>query len=271
MSFTFNLPDGTQETVKLTASSKTPLPANCVRDRSRRAAGGAAGGGSPSITATNLKTALTDAVQKLSGSALAAASAIKAGDDFFNNTPPLRVAGTAPFGAATTQVAGTKANTVFWYNGEPDSTTDPARGTAVGRIDDAITVQYGIRADEQALRKQLQTVAVFAAVTTSATDPNGANKMAALNQRVAAESRDRAGAADRSRTSRPISPARRPRSRRPATARPRPRRWRRPCWTRSRASTTTRSRPRSWRCRPACRRPIRLTSQLYQMSLVKFL
>jgi hypothetical protein len=46
-------------------------------------------------------------------------------------------------------------------------------------------VQYGARADEQALRTQLQNVAVFAAVTTSATDPNASAQVAALNQRIA--------------------------------------------------------------------------------------
>jgi flagellar hook-associated protein 3 FlgL len=46
-------------------------------------------------------------------------------------------------------------------------------------------VQYGARADEQALRTELQNVAVFAAVTTSATDPNANAQIAALNQRVA--------------------------------------------------------------------------------------
>jgi flagellar hook-associated protein 3 FlgL len=176
--FTFDMPDGTQETITLTASSKTPLPDNAF----------AIDQGSPpssSVTAANLQTALTAAVKKLSGGALAAASAVQAGDDLFNKTPPLRVGGTAPFGNATTQVDGTKANTVFWYNGEPDSPSDPARGTAVARIDDAITVQYGARADEQALRKQLQTVAVFAAVTTSVSDPYGSAKIASLNQRIA--------------------------------------------------------------------------------------
>jgi flagellin-like hook-associated protein FlgL len=184
--FTFDLPDGTQETIALTASSKTPLPANSFAIDPGDPTAVPPVAPSPAVTATNLQTALTEAVKKLSNGALAAASAIKAGDDFFNNTPPLRVAGTAPFGAATAQVAGTKANTIFWYNGEPDSVSDPARGTAVAKIDDAITVQYGARADEQALRKQLQTVAVFAAVTTSATDPYGNDKIAALNQRVAA-------------------------------------------------------------------------------------
>jgi hypothetical protein len=80
-------------------------------------------------------------------------------------------------------VAGTPANTVSWYNGETG--TDSARGTAVAQVDQSITVQYGARADEQALRSQLQTVAVFAAVTTSATDPNANAQVAALNQRIA--------------------------------------------------------------------------------------
>jgi hypothetical protein len=86
---------------------------------------------------------------------------------------------------ATAQVAGTKANTVFWYQGEPDSSSDPARGTAIARIDQGITVQYGARADEQALKTQLQNVAVFAAVTTKSTDINASGKIASLNQRIA--------------------------------------------------------------------------------------
>ena len=136
-----------------------------------------------------------------------------AGDNFFDQ-PPMRV-GTTPLGAATTLVAGTPANTVSWYNGETG--TDSARGTAVAQVDQSITVQYGARANEQALRSQLQTVAVFAAVTTSATDPNANAQIAALNQRIAQNLAD--GARDRSRyrTSRPTSPARRHRSRRPPT------------------------------------------------------
>ena len=48
-----------------------------------------------------------------------------------------------------------------------------------------MTVQFGIRANEQAIRSQLQTLAVFAAVTTSPTNPNGALQVQALSQRVA--------------------------------------------------------------------------------------
>ncbi|MEA2958948.1 MAG: flagellar hook-associated protein 3 FlgL [Alphaproteobacteria bacterium] len=168
--FTFNLPDGTTEDITLTASTATPLPANSF-----------AIGADSTATAANLNAALNTSIGALANGPLVAASAVTAGDNFFDQ-PPMRV-GTTPFGAATTLVAGTTANTVSWYNGETG--TDSARGTAVAQVDQSITVQYGARADEQALRSQLQTVAVFAAVTTSATDPNANAQIAALNQRIA--------------------------------------------------------------------------------------
>jgi hypothetical protein len=96
---------------------------------------------------------------------------------------PLRVNG-PPFDTATTLVAGTPANTVSWYTGETG--TDPARGTAVARIDQSITVQYGARANEQGLRWQLQVIAAYAAVTTSTTDPNARDQVQALNDRTSA-------------------------------------------------------------------------------------
>ena len=170
--YTFNMPDGTTETIELTASSTTPPPV-----------GSFAIGATSAATAANLQAALTAAVGKLNNGALVAASALAASDNFFNSSPPLRV-GTTPLGAATTLVPGTSANTISWYTGE--SGPDPARGTAVARIDQSITVQYGARADEQALRWQLQNIAVYAAVTTLPTDPNANAQVTALNQRIAA-------------------------------------------------------------------------------------
>ena len=79
---------------------------------------------------------------------------------------------------------GTPANTVTWYTGETG--TDPARGTSVARIDQSITVQYGARANEQALRHQVQIIATYAAVTTSSTDPNARDQVQALNERASA-------------------------------------------------------------------------------------
>jgi flagellin-like hook-associated protein FlgL len=96
--------------------------------------------------------------------------------------PPLRVSG-SPLSSATSLISGTPANTISWYTGEAG--TGSARGSATARVDQSVTVQYGIRANETAIRSQLQTLAVFAAVTTSTTNPNGALQVQALSQRVA--------------------------------------------------------------------------------------
>jgi flagellar hook-associated protein 3 FlgL len=99
------------------------------------------------------------------------------------NPAPLRVNG-PPFATATNLIGGTSANTVSWYTGEVG--TDPPRGTAIARIDQSITVQYGARANEQALRYQLQNIAVYSAVTTNANNPNSKAQVNALQQRIAA-------------------------------------------------------------------------------------
>jgi flagellar hook-associated protein 3 FlgL len=96
--------------------------------------------------------------------------------------PPLRVSG-SPLSSATSQVSGTPANTISWYTGEAGQGS--ARATATARVDQSVTVQYGARANETAIRSQLQTLAVFAAVTTSTTNPNAALQVQALSQRVA--------------------------------------------------------------------------------------
>ncbi len=95
--------------------------------------------------------------------------------------PPLRVGG-SPLGAATSLVSGTPANTISWYTGEAGPGS--ARATATARVDQSVTVQYGARASEQAIRSQLQTLAVFAAVTTSASNPNAAAQVQALSLRA---------------------------------------------------------------------------------------
>jgi flagellar hook-associated protein 3 FlgL len=293
VSFEFKLPDGTKESIQLTASSATPTPA-----------GSFAIGLTSTATAANLNAALSTAVGKLANTSLVAASAITASDNFFNwsasstggvvnnkaaapitgatllsglpatdslstnfaagdtitvnGTPitfvasgatgnqinvtdsvqtlltkidsisgttnastisagaitlhggsganltvassnpaafaalgfaatvnatpaPLRVAG-SPLNAATGLVAGTPANTIYWYTGE--SGTGSARATATSRVDQSVTVQYGARANEVAIRSQLQTVAVLAAVTATPTNPNAAGQISALSQRV---------------------------------------------------------------------------------------
>ena len=172
----FNLPDGTSENLTLTATTNSPPGSNEFTI-----------GTTPGQTASSFQTALTTAVGKLAGTSLTAASAIAASSDFFNadaNNPPQRVGGSSPFYAATGMVAGTAANTVIWYTGETG--TDPARSTATAKIDQSLSVSYGARANEDALRTLVQNVATLAAVTISPTDPNGVGLSSELDQRLTA-------------------------------------------------------------------------------------
>lgn len=297
IAFNFNLPDGTSETISLTATTKSPPPAGSFLI-----------GVDTVATTANLQATLTTSIKTLGDTALVAASAIAASDNFFNSsatitgsvannqatvpapntgatllsgaagtdslatgfaagdsitvngkpitfvasgatgnqlnvtdsiqallskidsisgattpstinggaitlhgadaanlsisssntaafaalgfsasasaTPaPLRVNG-PPFATASNLIGGTPSNTVSWYTGEVG--TDPARGTAIARVDQSVTVQYGARANEQALRYQLQTIAVYAAVTTNANNPNSKAQITGLQQRISA-------------------------------------------------------------------------------------
>jgi flagellar hook-associated protein 3 FlgL len=71
--FTFNLPDGTTESVQLTATNATPPPT-----------GSFAIGATSTATAANLNAALNSSISTLANTALVAASAVAAGDNFFN-------------------------------------------------------------------------------------------------------------------------------------------------------------------------------------------
>ncbi len=173
ITFGFNLPDGTTQQLTLTATNSAPPGANEF-----------AIGANPAATAANLQASLTSAVQKLAATSLSAASAMAAADNFFNvdvGQPPMRVAG-PPFDSATALTASTAADTVSWYTGEMG--TDSARGTAVAKVDDALSVTYGARANEQAVRSTIATIAVYAVSTFSPGDPNTQGRLAAVNQRV---------------------------------------------------------------------------------------
>lgn len=170
----FDLPDGTSENLMLTATNNSPPGANQFTI-----------GPTAAQTATNFQTALTTAIGTLGSTSLTAASAIAASSDFFNadaNNPPQRVGGSSPFYAATGMMPGTSANTVIWYTGETG--TDPARSTATARIDQSLSVSYGARADEDAIRTLVQNVATLAVVTISPTDPNGVALSSELDQRL---------------------------------------------------------------------------------------
>jgi flagellar hook-associated protein 3 FlgL len=296
VSFTFNLPDGTTQTIQLTATTATPPPT-----------GSFAIGATPTATAANLNAALTASITTLANTSLVAASAVEAGDNFFDTAstatgsvannqatppapitgatalsgtagtdslsasfapgdtitvngtpitfvasgaigdevnvtdtvqtllakidsitgtsnsstvsggvinlhtdnaadltvtssnpaafaalgfsgtatavqPPLRVVG-SPQGSATSLVSGA-SNTIAWYTG--NSGPGSARASSTARIDTSETVDFGAQANEQAIRTQLQNIAVFAAFKASPTGTNSAAQISALSQSIAA-------------------------------------------------------------------------------------
>jgi flagellar hook-associated protein 3 FlgL len=303
VTFKFNLPDGTNESIQLTATTANPPPTGSFTIDST----------TPANTVTNLQNALTSSITTLANTSLVAASAVEAGDNFFNTDstatgtvanqvaptagpitgatalsavtgtdfaagdtlnvngttltfstsptsgnninindsvqtllskidqitgtstpstidggaitihtdnastlsisgggahataalaslgfagspitatqPPLRVSG-SPLSSATSLTNGS-ANTVAWYTG--NSGPGSPRSTSTVQIDGSQSVQFGAQANEQAIRQQLQQVAVYAAVTVSPTGTNSSAEISALSQRVAANLTPQAG------------------------------------------------------------------------------
>jgi flagellar hook-associated protein 3 FlgL len=171
IAFGLTLPDGSSQSITLQATTNSPPGANQFTI-----------GANANATAGNLQTALSSAISSLAQTALPAASAIAAANDFFNSNPPLRVSGTPS--SSTSLVAGTPANTVFWYTGESGAT--PARQTALAQVGPSTTIAYGMRANEQAITSLVANVAVLAATTYSASNPNAQTSYDALSQKVAA-------------------------------------------------------------------------------------
>jgi flagellar hook-associated protein 3 FlgL len=167
------MPDGTTTAIELTATAAaTPGEKQFSI------------GATPDDTAANITAALDTELLRLGSTQLKAASAMKAGNDFFATdaaNPPQRIAG-PPFATATAMTAGTPANTISWYLG--DDATDSARSTAMARVDETIAVNYGARANEEGIRWIVQNEAVFAAVNFSETDPNARDAYYALAARV---------------------------------------------------------------------------------------
>jgi flagellin-like hook-associated protein FlgL len=139
------------------------------------------GTSTPSTVSGGVVTLHTDNAASLNvtSSNTAALAALGFGPTVTAVQPPLRVLGSPS--TATSLVNGS-ANTVAWYTG--NSGSNP-RASSTARIDPSITVQYGAQANEQAIRSQLEGVAVFAAVTTSPTGANSAAQVAALSDRTA--------------------------------------------------------------------------------------
>jgi flagellin-like hook-associated protein FlgL len=173
ITLTLALPDGTTQNMTLTATSASP-PGD----------GEFTIGGNATDTATNFSAALSASLTELAQTKLTVASAFAASNDFMNTAggnAPQRVDG-PPFDSATGLVDGTPANTVVWYVGEDDGSN--ARSTASARIDSSMSINYGMRANEDALRLAVQNIATFAAMTFSASDPHADENYQALGNTV---------------------------------------------------------------------------------------
>lgn len=96
-SVTFNEPDGTTDSITLTATSANPVPA-----------GSFAIGQTTSDTAKNFSDALTSAISTLANTSLVAASAVAAGDNFFN-TDSSAIGASAVNSQAGTPITGATA------------------------------------------------------------------------------------------------------------------------------------------------------------------
>jgi flagellar hook-associated protein 3 FlgL len=170
LNITLNMPDGSTQSIQLTATTTSPPPAGSFTI-----------GATPAATAANLQTALTSSITTVANTSLVAASAMEASSNFFDQ-PPQRVSG-PPFDTATSLVNGTSANTVSWYTG--GTTTGSARATQVAQIGPGQTVDYGIQANEQGIASQLQAIAAYAAFTVSPTNAQAAAQVSAISASVA--------------------------------------------------------------------------------------
>jgi flagellar hook-associated protein 3 FlgL len=173
LDITLSMPDGTTQSIQLTATTTSPPPTGSFTI-----------GTTPAATAANLQTALQTSINTVANTALPAASAMEASSNFFDQ-PPQRVSVTPPatFATATSLVAGTSANTVSWYTG--GTTTGSARATQVAQIGPGQTVAYGIQANEQGIASQLQAIAAFAAFSVSPSNSNAAAQVSAMSASVA--------------------------------------------------------------------------------------
>lgn len=174
ISFQLTLPDGSTQTVSLEATSSA-TPGN----------GQFSIGATTGATATNLQNALTGAITNLAQTALPAASAMEAGNNFFSDPPQIVVPGAGNnYQTATSLTNGTAANTVIWYTGEDGAT--PARQTQSAVVAPSTTIDYGMRANESAITNLIKNAAVLAATTYSPTNTNAQAVYQTLSRAVEA-------------------------------------------------------------------------------------
>lgn len=177
-------PDGTASKVTLKATNSNPP-----------GTGEFLIGANGAATAANLQSALGTALTRTAKTDLAAASAIKAGENFFDTfggAVPQRVDTTSGGGSlatATTLRDATADDTVVWYSGFNGAidTSDPStlpRSDSVAQVDRGVEVGYGARANEDGFRVMVQSLAVTAVATFSASEEADGDRYRALTERA---------------------------------------------------------------------------------------
>jgi flagellar hook-associated protein 3 FlgL len=146
VSFQFNLPDGTTESIQLTASSANPPPT-----------GSFAIGATSTATAANLNAALNTAIGTLANTSLVAASAIEAGNHFFNTAGT--GAGSVVNNQAATPAPITGATLLSGTAGTDSLTTSFAPGDTITVNGTPITfVASGATGNQHNVTDSIQTL-----------------------------------------------------------------------------------------------------------------
>jgi flagellin-like hook-associated protein FlgL len=161
---TLNLPDGSTDTINLTATTGTPK------------AGQFQIGGDTTATAANFQAALKSAIQADTPTKLAAASNVAAAANFFNSSgQAVQRAAVGPDGTYATATgfetpSQTASDTVQWYTGENSTSSAGARSSVTTKVDSTVKVTYGVEANEQGIAQLVRSLAVQAIQTYPTTD-----------------------------------------------------------------------------------------------------
>lgn len=162
---TLTLPDGSTDTLNLTATTGTP------------GAGQFQIGADTATTAANFQTALQGSIQADTPTKLAAASNYAAAENFFNGSGESvqRVAidpVTNSYATATgyESASQTASDTVQWYTGENSATSSASRASVTTKVDGSASVNYGVQASENGISKLVRSLAVQAIQTYPTTD-----------------------------------------------------------------------------------------------------
>jgi flagellin-like hook-associated protein FlgL len=161
---TLTLPDGSTDTINLTATTGTPK------------AGQFQVGGDTTATAANFQAALKSAIQADTPTKLAAASNVAAANDFFNGSgQSVQRAAVGPDGTYATATdfetpLQTASDTVQWYTGQNSASSADARASVTTKVDGAVKVTYGVEANEQGIAQLVRSLAVQAIQTYPTSD-----------------------------------------------------------------------------------------------------